>query len=279
MADIFLSYASEDRERARLVAQLLEGRSWTVWWDRKIPAGVAYDEVIEREIGAAKYVVVLWSISSTKSEWVKNEAASAVEQEKLIPAQIDDIKLPLEFRRRQTLNLSGWSGDASDTRLESLFEALSSKSALQTSSSRPVRAPARPERSSPTNLTLIIGVLLFSGLGTFAYYETRTVSPAKTSIEESKELLGTWKHHSGVVWIITKEEADKFSVKQTDPDKGLTMLGTAVRSGNGYKLEFEVLPAPVVKGKARLAIADSGNTLNVAYEYEDGKSGKLVFRR
>ena len=279
MADIFLSYASEDRERARLVAQLLEGRSWTVWWDRKIPAGVAYDEVIEREIGAAKYVVVLWSISSTKSEWVKNEAASAVEQEKLIPVQIDDIKLPLEFRRRQTLNLSGWSGDASDTRLESLFEALSSKSALQTSSSRPVRAPARPERSSPTNLTLIIGVLLFSGLGTFAYYETRTVSPTKTSIQESKELLGIWKHHSGVVWMITKEEADQFSVKQTDPDKGLTMLGTAVRSGNGYKLEFEVLPAPVVKGKARLAIADSGNTLNVAYEYEDGKSGKLVFRR
>ncbi len=279
MADIFLSYASEDRERARLVAQLLEGQSLTVWWDRKIPAGVAYDEVIEREIGAAKYVVVLWSISSTKSEWVKNEAASAVEQEKLIPVQIDDIKLPLEFRRRQTLNLSGWSGDASDTRLESLFEALSSKSALQTSSSRPVRAPARPERYSPTNLTLIIGVLLFSGLGTFAYYETRTVSPAKTSIQESKELLGTWKHHSGVVWMITKEEADQFSVKQTDPDKGLTMLGTAVRSGNGYKLEFEVLPAPVVKGKARLAIADSGNTLNVAYEYEDGKSGKLVFRR
>ncbi len=279
MADIFLSYASEDRERARLVAQLLEGQSLSVWWDRKIPAGVAYDEVIEREIGAAKYVVVLWSISSTKSEWVKNEAASAVEQEKLIPVQIDDIKLPLEFRRRQTLNLSGWSGDASDTRLESLFEALSSKSALQTSSSRPVRAPARPERSSPTNLTLIIGILLFSGLGTFAYYETRTVSPAKISIQESKELLGIWKHQSGVVWSITKEEADQFSVKQTDPDKGLTMLGTAVRSGNGYKLEFEVLPAPVVKGKARLAIADSGNTLNVAYEYEDGKSRKLVFRR
>ena len=279
MADVFLSYASEDRDTARLIAQLLEGQSWTVWWDRKIPAGVAYDEVIEREIGAAKYVVVLWSISSTKSEWVKNEAASAVEQAKLIPVQIDDIKLPLEFRRRQTLNLSGWSGNASDTRLESLFEALSTKSALETSSSRPVLAPARPERSSPTNLTLIIGVLLFSGLGTFAYYETRTVSPAKTSIQESKELLGIWKHHSGVVWTISKQEADQFSVKQTDPDKGLTMLGTAVRSGNGYKLEFEVLPAPVVKGKALLAIADSGNTLNVAYEYEDGKSGKLVFRR
>lgn len=279
LADIFLSYASEDRATARLVAQLLEGRSWTVWWDRKIPPGVAYDEVIESEIGAAKFVVVLWSKSSIKSEWVKNEAASAVEQEKLIPVQIDDSKLPLEFRRRQTLSLSGWSGDASDTRLESLFEALSTKSARVTSSSEPVRAPSRPERSRLSNLTLILAALLFSGIGTFVYYETRTSSPATNSIEESQELLGTWKHYSGVVWVISKEEADKYSVKQTDPDKGLTMLGTAVRNGNGYKLEFEVLPAPVVKGKALLAIADSGNTLNVAYEYEDGKSGRLVFRR
>lgn len=279
LADIFLSYASEDRETARLFAQLLEGHAWTVWWDRKIPAGVEYDEVIECEIGAAKYVVVLWSISSTKSEWVKNEAASAVEQEKLIPVQIDDSKLPLEFRRRQTLSLSGWSGDGSDTRLASLFEALSTKSARVPSSSQPVRAHARPQRSRLTNLKLILAVLLFSGLGTFVYYETRTSSPATTSIEESKDLLGKWKHYSGVVWTISKEEADKYSVKQTDPDKGLTMLGTAVRSGNGYKLEFEVLPAPVVKGTALLAFADNGNTLNVAYEYEDGKSGKLVFRR
>jgi len=222
---------------------------------------------------------VLWSINSTKSEWVKNEAASAVEHEKLIPVQIDDSKLPLEFRRRQTLSLSGWSGDASDTRLESLFEALSTKSARVTSTIQPVRAPAKPKRSRPSNLTLILAVSLFSALGTYLYYETRTSSPATPSIEESKELLGTWKHYSGVVWTISKEEADKYSVKQTDPDKGLTMLGTAVRSGNGYKLKFEVLPAPVVKGKALLAIADSGNTLNVAYEYEDGKSGKLVFRR
>ena len=141
------------------------------------------------------------------------------------------------------------------------------------------RAPARPERSRLSILTLILAVFLFSGLGTFVYYETRTSSPAITSIEESKDLLGTCKHYSGVVWTILKEEFDKYSVKQADPDKGLTMLGTAVLSGNGYKLEFEVLSPPVVKGKALLAIADSGNALNVAYEYEDGKSGKLVLRR
>ena len=82
LADIFLSYASEDREAACLIAQALESQSWTVWWDRKIPAGQAFDEVIEREIGMAKSVVVLWSKNSTKSEWVKNEAAAAVEHDK-----------------------------------------------------------------------------------------------------------------------------------------------------------------------------------------------------
>jgi hypothetical protein len=279
LADIFLSYASEDRETARLVAQVLEGQSWTVWWDRKIPAGVAFDEVIESEIGEAKSVVVLWSRNSAKSEWVKNEAASAVEQDKLIPVQIDDGKLPLEFRRRQTLSLSGWSGDASDLRLVTLFEALSTKSARGTSSSQPTQVPVRPERSRLLKGALFLAVLVASGLGAFLYYEARTSAPAMTSIEESERLLGAWTHYSGVIWTISKEEADRYSVRQTDPDKGLTMRGTAVRSGSGYKLEFEVLPAPVVKGKAQLATLDSGHTLNVDYEYEDGKVGKLVFRR
>jgi TIR domain len=39
MADIFLSYANEDRESARAVAGLLESAGCTVWWDRRIPAG------------------------------------------------------------------------------------------------------------------------------------------------------------------------------------------------------------------------------------------------
>jgi len=47
----------------------------------------------------------------------------------------------------------------------------------------------------------------------------------------------------------------------------------------GYQLKFEVLPAPVMKGKAKLTIVDGGSTLNVDYEYETGNAGKLVFRR
>ena len=39
MSDIFLSYASDDRSRARSLAEALEAQGWSVWWDRIIPAG------------------------------------------------------------------------------------------------------------------------------------------------------------------------------------------------------------------------------------------------
>ncbi len=32
MEDIFISYASEDRERARQFASAFEARGWAVWW-------------------------------------------------------------------------------------------------------------------------------------------------------------------------------------------------------------------------------------------------------
>ena len=66
---------------------------WSVWWDRKITAGQAYDQAIERELESARSVVVLWSGHSVLSEWVKNEAAVAAERGVLVPARLEDIRL------------------------------------------------------------------------------------------------------------------------------------------------------------------------------------------
>ncbi|HEX5863293.1 MAG TPA: toll/interleukin-1 receptor domain-containing protein, partial [Casimicrobiaceae bacterium] len=111
MADIFISYASEDRERASQFASALEKRGWSVWWDRNIIAGQSFDKVIEREVESAKSVVVLWSKYSIDSEWVKNEAADAAQRNVLVPAMIDPVKLPLEFRRKQTADLVDWDSN------------------------------------------------------------------------------------------------------------------------------------------------------------------------
>ncbi len=61
MTDVFISYANQDRARAQMLAQALEARGLSVWWDREIVAGQSYDEVIEHELETAKSVVVLWS--------------------------------------------------------------------------------------------------------------------------------------------------------------------------------------------------------------------------
>ena len=37
MADIFLSYADEDRARAVRVVETLRGLGWTVWWSGDLP--------------------------------------------------------------------------------------------------------------------------------------------------------------------------------------------------------------------------------------------------
>ena len=77
MADIFISYARADRPRAETLAAALHQTGWSVWWDREIPPGRSFDEVIEEALSQASCVVVIWSEASVRSEWVKTEAAEA----------------------------------------------------------------------------------------------------------------------------------------------------------------------------------------------------------
>jgi hypothetical protein len=164
MADVLISYASEDRERAGKLASALSAHGWSVWWDRKIIAGQAFDIVIERELENAKSVVVLWSKHSIESEWVKNEASVATERGILVPALIDEVKLPLEFRRKQTVDLTGWQGDPLHGGLQSLCEGI----AVLMGSEAP-RPPVNLEDlqshgKSGWRLAMIVGLIMAFGV-------------------------------------------------------------------------------------------------------------------
>ncbi len=113
MNDIFMSYASADRAKAALLARVLEQRGWSVWWDRTIPAGKAFDEVIDEALTDSRCVVVLWSRAATRSNWVKEEAEDGRGRRVLVPALIEDVKPPRGFRRIQAANLIAWDGDTS----------------------------------------------------------------------------------------------------------------------------------------------------------------------
>ena len=110
MADIFLSYANEDRETARAVAGLLESAGCTVWWDRRIPAGRTWRSMIEEALHDMRCMVVLWSSHSVESDWVKEEAEEARALGKLIPVMIEPVKPPVGFRSIQAADLTQWDG-------------------------------------------------------------------------------------------------------------------------------------------------------------------------
>lgn len=107
--DIYVSYASEDRERVGPLARALEQEGWSVWWDREIPMGQSFDEVTQNALNAAKVVVVVWTNTSVKSQWVKNEAKEGLRRGVLFPVILhEEIKIPLEFRHLQPAQLMDW---------------------------------------------------------------------------------------------------------------------------------------------------------------------------
>ena len=75
MGGIFISYATPDRDAAKAIAGALEAYGWPVWWDRLIPAGRTWREVIDKALGEAGCVLVLWSAAAVASDWVQEEAA------------------------------------------------------------------------------------------------------------------------------------------------------------------------------------------------------------
>jgi TIR domain/Sel1 repeat len=108
MTDIFISYGHEDRPRAQVLAQMLEGQKWSIFWDRTIPIGKTWRETIGKELGNARCVIVLWSKTSIESGWVQEEADDAKRRGILVPVLIENVQPPIGFRSIQTADLVNW---------------------------------------------------------------------------------------------------------------------------------------------------------------------------
>ena len=140
---IFVSYAREDEGAARTMVAALENAGLRVWWDREIPPGKTWDEVIGRALDTASCVLVLWSRNSVQSRWVREEADRAASRGRLIPVLIEKVDQPFGFGRIQAADLTGWRGDASHPGFSALVRAISDF--LPATSARV--EPLRKERS------------------------------------------------------------------------------------------------------------------------------------
>lgn len=111
MADIFISYASEDRDKAQQLAHALGEHGWSVWWDRTIAAGRSFADVIDEQLEASRCVVALWSTVSVRKNWVLEEAQDGLDRGVLVPVFTETTRPPRGFRRIHAEDLVGWDGD------------------------------------------------------------------------------------------------------------------------------------------------------------------------
>ncbi|MGB3460215.1 MAG: SUMF1/EgtB/PvdO family nonheme iron enzyme [Halobacteriota archaeon] len=124
MSDIFISYSSEDRDKAKDIAEALKQQGFSVWWDRSILPGKTFDTVIEVALDAANCVIVLWSKTAVSSDWVKTEASEGKKKGILIPVLIDDVKIPLAFRLMQAADLRDWKGKLHHPGFDNILKAV-----------------------------------------------------------------------------------------------------------------------------------------------------------
>jgi len=172
-ADVFVSYARENREAVqRLADALTEGRL-RVWWDRDLVAGSEFAAAIEAQLNSAAVVLGLWSADSVRSSFVRDECGHALRAGKLLPVRIEEVELPLGFGQLHTLDLLDWDGDTDDEAFQALrleIERRRSRAPIPLAETPP---PARFDRRALRRAALVVAVV--AAFGSAGYYAKQTI--------------------------------------------------------------------------------------------------------
>ncbi|HEX8457232.1 MAG TPA: toll/interleukin-1 receptor domain-containing protein [Pyrinomonadaceae bacterium] len=259
MADVFISYSSKDRERAHLMASALESRGWTVWWDRKLLVGQSYDQVIEQELEQTKSVVVLWSQASILSEWVKNEAAVAAERGILVPALIDNIKIPLEFRRRQTADLVDWNGDPSHSGFLALCDGIAAKVAGVEPVSPPQLSPSVSSASRRIR-PWMLGAMALLGLAVMCGVYWGLMRPTQTSMS-GEEVKPAASESAETTGSIADSVAGTYDGDVVADSQGSSRSGVTVTVVKVDKRKVRVTSDYERLGETELELTTTGNLI------------------
>jgi hypothetical protein len=121
---------------------------YTVWWDQTVLPGERFATVIGAQLEKSSCVIVAWSALSIKSDWVRDEAEQGRRRNVLVALRLDGTSVPLGFRQIQTEDLTGWTGDPEDRRIQRVMAGVARlvPQASAAVASPPVAATAKVER-------------------------------------------------------------------------------------------------------------------------------------
>ena len=130
MADIFIAYASEDKERIKPIAEELKKIGWSVFWDHTIPTGETWQSYIKKAIDDSRCMLLVWSFTAVNLEkhfWLSEEAVAGRAKNILLPLKIDLVEPPFGYTTLQTVNLSNWKKNSSDPEFQKLVRDITLK--------------------------------------------------------------------------------------------------------------------------------------------------------
>ena len=192
MSDIFISYAGQDRSRVQPLANALSGCGWSVWWDRKIPTGSTFRQVIAEALATTRCVVVVWSRHSLTSSWVLEEADEGRKRGVLIPVLIDEVSPPLGFGLIQAASLTDWDGNPEAETFQRLAADIGRVIAVPPLPP-PVIPPSHPSREKPrpwlsrrtVMASLAVALVIAVAVASVAYKERRGSNPPEPPAESA----------------------------------------------------------------------------------------------
>jgi predicted RNA-binding Zn-ribbon protein involved in translation (DUF1610 family) len=98
---VFVSYNKKDKEIAADIAVSLEIEDITVWFDEWVTlAGDSIIDKIESGLKGCTHFIIIWSVNSAKSNWVRKELQSALCEAirigvpRIIPVILDKTPIP-----------------------------------------------------------------------------------------------------------------------------------------------------------------------------------------
>jgi TolB-like protein len=273
MADIFISYAREDREHIDRLAAQLERAGLTCWWDKQLAAGDKYLGRTENELNAARAVLVVWTRHSVGSVWVADEAGVGRESGRIVPISLDGSQPPLGFRQFHVLDFAPWiTGDPAPlkelvttiSRSDPKTKADTAKVEIEASTPERRRRPSQAQMAAGAAAVAAFVLLVVA----FAFWQpggrTRALEPsiavlpfANMTGDPGKDYLS---HGIASELIEALSQIDKlkvvgrgssFSYKpDADPRKvgpalnvANVLSGAVSREGDGVRISFELADA------------------------------------